>query len=126
VSQIHDFTLAGRYLVIFLSPYGVPYSRLLWATAGFGSLGQAYQWDGSRPTRVRDSAWKSRDYASIRLRLRRIMEACSGGGCACYGPQPGLARSARPTRVRAFHDADDAWMFGEITQEYTIRGTYPH
>ncbi|GAB5029434.1 carotenoid oxygenase [Nannochloropsis oceanica] len=45
IPVLHDFVLAGRFLVIFLSPYQARPPSLLRSLLGLASLGEMYRWE---------------------------------------------------------------------------------
>lgn len=57
---MHDFALAGDFIVVFVSPYMASYKEFGRALLGLQPLGAAYAWHHDRPTRVRASRVWSR------------------------------------------------------------------
>jgi carotenoid cleavage dioxygenase-like enzyme len=45
---LHDFVLAGRFLIVFLSPYQARPPSLLRSLLGLASLGEMYRWEEGR------------------------------------------------------------------------------
>ena len=79
----HDNTITEEYVVAVTSPFAAAQKRILMALLGFGQIGKAFEWDGSRKAEVREPS-ASRLTQSRGAGTIRFSSCCDAFDLICW------------------------------------------